>query len=115
MHELSVASDMIRIISDVLEGPRRLERVNVTIGPLSGISPDSLSFCFATVARESGFGEPELHIEEIAARLVCLDCGTEYNARDFYDGCPDCGSIMRRILTGSEFTIDSVELEDGED
>ena len=113
MHELSIARDMTLIIGRAIGGPRPLDRVNVTIGPLSGISPESLRFCFGEVASTEGFGRPELVITEIAASLVCLDCETEYNTRDFYDGCPSCGSINRKILSGREFTVDSVEFDEG--
>ncbi|MCK4807124.1 MAG: hydrogenase maturation nickel metallochaperone HypA [Candidatus Aegiribacteria sp.] len=115
MHELSLAHDMTRIIGNVLGRKVPLDRVNVTIGPLSGISPESLRFCFTEIAKIEGFGEPELVINLTKAKIICLECSTEYEAKDFYQGCPDCGSISRRILSGREFTVDSVELEEGND
>ncbi len=115
MHELSIATDMVRMIVGALEGPRRLSAVNITVGPLSGVSADALRFCFGEVASESGLGEPELRIDEPAARLVCRECGAGYEARDFYDGCPSCGSLMRRITSGDELCVDSVELDEEED
>jgi hydrogenase nickel incorporation protein HypA/HybF len=114
MHELSLAHDMTRIIGNVLGRKVPLDRVNVTIGPLSGISPESLKFCFTEIAKMEGFGEPELVINLTEAKLICLECGTEYQARDFYQGCPECGSISRKILSGREFTVDSVEIDEGE-
>jgi len=114
MHELSLAHDMTRIIGKALGRKIPLERVNITIGPLSGISPESLSFCFSEIAKLEGFGEPELVINQTEARLICLDCNIEYSAKDFYQGCPGCGSISRKILSGREFTVDSVEIEEGQ-
>ncbi|MFO8182842.1 MAG: hydrogenase maturation nickel metallochaperone HypA [Candidatus Aegiribacteria sp.] len=113
MHEMSLARDMTRIIGKTLGRKVRLEKVNITVGPLSGISPESLRFCFTEIARMEGFGEPELVIDKTEARLVCLECGEEYEAVDFYQGCPSCGSISRRILSGREFTVDSVEIDEG--
>lgn len=115
MHEMSLAQDMTRIIGDALGRKVRLQRVNITVGPLSGICGESLSFCFTEIAKMEGFGEPELVIRKTEARLVCLDCGSEYTAADFYQGCPECGSIARRILSGREFTVDSVEIDEGDD
>ncbi|OPL18677.1 MAG: hypothetical protein AVO35_04920 [Candidatus Aegiribacteria sp. MLS_C] len=112
MHEMSMAKDMTRIIGRTLGRKVNLERVNVTVGPLSGISPESLRFCFTEIARMEGFGEPELVITTTEARMVCLECGHEYSASDFYQCCPVCGSISRRILSGRELTVDSVEIED---
>ncbi len=115
MHEMSLAKDMTRIIGNALGRKVHLDRVNVTIGPLSGISPESLRFCFTEIAKMDGFGEPELVITKTEALIVCLDCDTQYSATDFYQGCPSCGSIHRRILSGREFTVDSVEIEEGDD
>lgn len=115
MHELSLAKDMTRIIGKVLGGCRPLDTVNITIGPLSGISPESLRFCFTEVAKMEGFGEPRLVITETEAKLICLDCNVEYQAKEFYQGCPSCGSFNRRILSGREFTVDSVEIMEGTD
>jgi hydrogenase nickel incorporation protein HypA/HybF len=115
MHELSLATDMTRIIGNTLGRKIHLSRVNITIGPLSGISPESLRFCFTEIAKMEGFGEPELVITKTRARIVCLECESEYEAKDFYQGCPECGSISRRILSGREFTVDSVEIEEGND
>ena len=112
MHEMSLAQDMTRIIGEALGGKRPLARVNITIGPLSGISPESLRFCFTEIAKMEGFGEPELVVTHTEARLVCLDCGVSYQAADFYQGCPECDSLRRRIVSGREFTVDSVEIEE---
>jgi len=51
MHEMSLAMDMTRIIGEALGRKAPLERVNITVGPLSGISPESLRFCFTEIAR----------------------------------------------------------------
>ena len=114
MHELSLAHDMTRIIGNSLGRKVPLDRVNITVGPLSGISPESLKFCFTEIAKLEGFGEPELVIRQTEARIICLDCDTEYEARDFYQGCPHCGSLSRKILSGREFTVDSVEIDEGD-
>lgn len=115
MHELSLAKDMTRIIGKAIGGVRPLDTVNITVGPLSGISSESLRFCFTEVAKMEGFGEPKLVITETEAKLICLDCSIEYQAKEFYQGCPSCGSFSRRILSGREFTVDSVEIEEGTD
>jgi len=114
MHEFSMATDIAGIIIRVLGGPRKLDRVNLTIGPLAAVSPESLRFCFAELAGSLGLGSPELVIDEVPAGLVCLDCGLEYRTGSFDLGCPRCGSIMRRILSGGEFTVDSVELSESD-
>lgn len=112
MHELSIAESMLSAIEDQLGGVKRLVGAQVTLGPLAGICPSALSFGFAEVADARGFGRPELTINEVPARLVCLACHEEYTAADLMELCPHCGHLERTVLSGDEFTLDSVELEE---
>lgn len=110
MHEYSLAQDMAEIIVSALGGPRLLASVTVVIGPLSGVSGESLSFCFAEVASRRGLGRPELVVRKTMAEMLCSQCGHPWRSDDFSPGCPACGSWDRRIVSGREFFVESVEL-----
>ncbi len=110
MHELSIAEEMLRVIGDAIGGSRPLGRVSLVVGPLSGVSADSLRFCMAEMAREQGFGTPEIDVSEPPARVACRSCGAGYEPGDFYDSCPLCGSPDKTILSGRECTVESVDL-----
>lgn len=113
MHELSVATDMLKIIEEDLGGKQELACVRVTLGPLAGICAESLTFCFTEVAEQEGFGRPTLAITEVPARARCAACSKEYDlAADLLMLCPECESPARKILSGQEFTLDSVECEE---
>jgi hydrogenase nickel incorporation protein HypA/HybF len=112
LHELSIAEDMFRVIEKALGCRRELCTVTLVLGPLSGVSGEALRFCFGEVASSRGFGRPELVIRRTPARIECSDCGLGYEAEDFYDGCPSCGSLNRRILSGRECMVESVEIEE---
>lgn len=111
MHELAIAEHMFEIISKNIDGKKDLERVSITLGPLSGISAESLSFCFDEVAFTKGFGKPLLLINKTLANIRCRNCNIEYKTDDFYNICPNCSSVDKEILSGNEFTIDSVEVK----
>lgn len=110
MHEFSIAESIVDIVGKAIGPKREVLSVHLTLGPLSGISSEALRFCFTEVAKQKGFGSPELVICEVAARLHCNDCGTDYEGMDFFEGCPDCQSLNRTILSGREFTVDSAEV-----
>lgn len=110
MHELAIAEHMFEIISKSINGKKELERVSITLGPLSGISAEALSFCFEEVAFARGFGKPVLLIEKTLANIRCRNCNTNYKTDDFYNICPKCSSIDKEILSGDEFAINSVEI-----
>ncbi|MFC1584111.1 hydrogenase maturation nickel metallochaperone HypA [Fibrobacterota bacterium] len=110
MHELSIAHDMLELITDRLGGKKDLKTVTVTVGPLSGISPEALHFCFTESAGQQGFGTPELKIQIIKAKARCGNCGALYQLKDFYSACPECDSFDREVLSGDRFTLDTVEI-----
>jgi hydrogenase nickel incorporation protein HypA/HybF len=113
MHELSLAEEMLQMIAGVIGSGSRLERVNIVIGPLSGVSADSLRFCFTELAAMRGFGSPDLVVDETAASIRCRSCGLSYEVHEFTEGCPVCGSLERDILSGMECTLESIEVDDG--
>jgi hydrogenase nickel incorporation protein HypA/HybF len=112
MHEVSIAEDIMQAIERSLGQKTPLKTVSMTIGPLSGVSPDSLAFCFPIVARQCGFGSPHLRIDRVKARIRCAKCGNDYELTDFHEACPRCGSRAREVLSGSELSVDSVETEE---
>ena len=112
MHELSIAEDILKIVSPRIGAQHSLSAVHLTLGPLSGVSTESLRFCFPEVAEMHGFGRPSLIVDELPAQMHCLDCGCEYALRRFSDGCPGCGSLLRDVRSGSEFMIDWIEVRD---
>jgi hydrogenase nickel incorporation protein HypA/HybF len=114
MHEYSLAQDMAEVIISALGGARRLAAVTVVMGPLSGVSWESLSFCFTEIASTKGLGSPELVVRKTVAEMRCSQCGHVWHSDDFEPGCPACGSWDRRIVSGREFFVESVEF-DGED
>lgn len=113
MHEYSIAQDMIGLIERTLGARRELLAVTVTIGPLSGVSPESLRFCFSEIAGQNGFGTPELRVSCPPARIRCRSCDLEYETADLRSGCPSCSSPDMQVLSGRQCILDSVEIEDG--
>ena len=112
MHEFSVAEGMVTAIEGSVRSPAKLVSVRVTIGPLAGISGEVLAFCFPEVANARGFGKPVLAITYVQARMQCVPCTCEYLVDSVYVTCPSCGSLDRLVLSGREFMIDSVEVEE---
>jgi len=112
MHEVSIAESILDLIERQLGEPHELSDVELRIGPLSGVSPDSLLFCFATVAKERGFGEPVLTVDRTLVDIHCEACQTRYQVPDPIDHCPKCGSWKRTILAGDELQLLSATLRE---
>ena len=116
MHEMGIALEIIEIatasipphLKDV-----RVDRVNLEVGKLSAIVPESLRFCFEVAARETRLEGASLVIEELAVQARCKDCGKEWTIDGPAFSCPECGRGQIDILSGRELDIKSIEIAEG--
>ena len=113
MHELSIAMEILDLVQPSLPAGGKIHAVQVTAGLLSGICSDSLTFCFTEMASQAGHPGAKLRIHRPPALCRCHFCKHEYSVDQVETPCPTCHSFERTLLSGSEFTVDSIEIEDG--
>ncbi|MDD2603750.1 MAG: hydrogenase maturation nickel metallochaperone HypA [Desulfobacterales bacterium] len=117
MHEMGLALEIIDIatasIPADLKGAR-VQRVNLTVGKLSAVVPDSLRFCFQVASRETPLEGASLNIEEVPVVARCLQCGNEWTIEEPVFRCPACDSPRIQVVSGRELDIRSIELEEKE-
>jgi hydrogenase nickel incorporation protein HypA/HybF len=106
MHELAIAESVLETIT-ARTGTRTVRGVCLEIGRLSGVSVDSLRFCFELAAAGTGVDGAELEILEPAGRARCGTCSEEFVLEDRILLCA-CGSSDVRVLAGEELRIVSV-------
>jgi hydrogenase nickel incorporation protein HypA/HybF len=111
MHELSIADAVVTIASRHAAG-RRVTRVDVKVGHLRQVVPDSLTFAFELVAARTELEGAELVIEEVPATVRCRPCAAETTLQQFPAHCTACGSFDVELEGGDELLVDSIELED---
>jgi hydrogenase nickel incorporation protein HypA/HybF len=110
MHELGITRNIVAIASDAANG-RRVLRVTLEVGRLSGVMTDAIAFCFPVVAEGTVLQGAELDILAIGGRARCSACGSEFEISSLYAPCP-CGSRQVERLQGDELLIKSIELEE---
>jgi hydrogenase nickel incorporation protein HypA/HybF len=110
MHELSIAVNIVAIVAEAAKG-RRVRRVTLEIGKLSGVVPDAIMFCFDVVTQGTAVEGAALDVRETAARARCLDCGAEFAVPDFLTSCA-CGSHRLMYLAGEELNVKSMEVDE---
>ena len=112
MHELAVTQNILAL---ALQYGNEAEAAQVTdlylvIGPFSSIVDDSVQFYWDIVAEGTICQGATLHFERIPARLVCQDCGTEYELQHELEFCPACQSSHVKIIQGDEFRLESIDI-----
>lgn len=107
MHELGIASNIVAIVADASKG-RRVRRVTLEIGKLSGVMSAAVAFCFDAVAQGTAVEGAELEIREIDGLARCQSCGGEFAAETLFTPCA-CGSRRLVFVRGEELNVKSAE------
>jgi hydrogenase nickel incorporation protein HypA/HybF len=110
MHELGISRNIVAIAEEAAKG-RRVRRVIVEIGELSGVMPDAIAFCFDVVAQGTSLERCALDIRKIAGRARCSACDSEIDAPTLLTPC-GCGCRKLVYLRGTEMNVKSIEIEE---
>lgn len=108
MHELAITESVVQAVTERLPDAT-VRCVYLEIGPLSGVVPDSVRFCFDLVTEGTNLAGAKLEISQPSARCACADCGHEFAPDGPIPICP-CGSAAVSVLSGQELRITAVEV-----
>lgn len=108
MHELSIAESVVDMVVD-RTGGRRIERVRLRIGRLSGVVAEALEFCFELAMAGTPLEGAVLEIEQPVGEAHCRTCAEDFVLSDLILLCP-CGSADVDVLAGRELLVTSVEM-----
>lgn len=128
MHELSLAQSLIDQLLALAEEHKasKVSKVNVVIGPFSGVVADSFSFGFdALKTNHEKILLAELILDRPAPTYYCLDCQNTFStqlkdtdARVALAGeysrekkCPHCSSRQLSPKGGCEMILKQIEME----
>ena len=123
MHELALSKAIVDTALRHCDG-RKVTVVRTRVGALRQVVPHTLRFNFQIVTRGTQCEGAMLEFERIAARLRCLDCGSEWDpapppaaqARELVPPasfrCPRCGAGESEVIAGEELEIESIDVEE---
>lgn len=123
MHELSLAGAIQETALRHADG-KPVRSVQMRIGRLRQVVPDSLRFYFGVVTKDTLSDGAELELELIDALLRCGDCGREWDPapRPAEDEsqlllppmfrCPQCSAGGAEVVRGEEFEVESIVIEE---
>jgi hydrogenase nickel incorporation protein HypA/HybF len=114
MHEASMVESLIEMVQHAAPEGRRVRRVDVKVGLLTGVSPEALHFYFEAMREETLGLQAELFVTVEPLRAHCDACGRDHSFREATWMCPDCGQHPLSYQNGDELHVCSFEVEDGE-
>jgi hydrogenase nickel incorporation protein HypA/HybF len=110
VHELSICGSIADIVTRRAAG-RPVQVINVRVGQLRQVVPDTLVYCWELVSAETPLAGSRISIEAVPARIRCRACDqvTDVGAIPVF-ACGGCGGFDAEVVSGEEFLITSLEL-----
>jgi hydrogenase nickel incorporation protein HypA/HybF len=111
VHELSLSSAVLDTALRHADG-HRVKAVELTIGALRQVVPSSLEFYWEIVARDTACEGARLELNLVEARVRCKACETAWTLDDPIFRCPSCEDSDVEVLAGTEFFVESIDVEE---
>jgi hydrogenase nickel incorporation protein HypA/HybF len=113
MHEVSIMAEAVRMAAETAQtaGARRVTRLRLRVGALSGVVPEALQFAWDVVGRGTPVENGTLEIESVPAVYWCATCQVEFEGQEFLSECLRCHEFSGDLRRGRELEIAAVELE----
>ena len=116
MHELPVTKSILGIVLRHAEmrGVSKVLAIDLAIGALSDLEAEWLQEYFDHLSKGTPAAGAKLRIHRSPLTFVCEPCSREFTAtREELEtaSCPVCGSREASILSGTAYTVESMEAE----
>ena len=89
-----------------------MRAVNIRIGALRQVVPETLSYCWSLVNEGGLLDGAVLDIDFVGAEAQCDDCGARTKFGRGAWGCGACGGRRVRVVAGEEFDVVSIDVDD---
>lgn len=110
MHELSLCRSIFAIV-DRARGPRSVTSVQVQVGHLRQVVPETLVHCWQVVTDDTPLGGSVLEVDHIPIELRCTGCSATTSApHRLVLTCGTCGSGDVAVTRGEELMVMSMQL-----
>jgi hydrogenase nickel incorporation protein HypA/HybF len=93
-------------------GDRQITTLHLALGELSELDRNALQRHWDELSRGTLAERAQLHFRLIQAEVQCMACFAKYHPVSGEIHCPHCGSYGAKILSGEEFHLESIELDD---
>jgi hydrogenase nickel incorporation protein HypA/HybF len=102
----SVLNNVLRRASGL-----RIKGIHLMIGELVNMTDESIRSSWNNTAKGTLAEGAILHIRRVPAELQCMACFHKYHPNSPEFSCPRCGSVGAKVVTGEEFSVETVDLE----
>ena len=114
MHELAVTQSILDISLNAAreQGASRIRAIKLRLGPFSGIVPECIQMYLEVLAKGTPAEGAVVIAQTVPLKVRCNQCGKESEITRQRIACPFCGGIDLKTLSGREFMVDSIQVDD---
>lgn len=113
MHELGIMESTLALVQRhaAEQHARRVTRIVLRIGAISGVETEALRFAFEAVSPGTPAEGAEFAIESVPVTVHCPTCDRDFAGDDqgYIYTCPHCGDLCGDIRTGRELELSRIE------
>lgn len=94
------------------EQQRRIRSLHLALGEISELDRDLIQVHWDAISRGTPAEGAQLRFHLIPAEVQCMACFARYHPLGGQIHCPFCGSYGAKVLSGEEFYLERIELDD---
>jgi hydrogenase nickel incorporation protein HypA/HybF len=91
---------------------KRILALHLVLGEISELDQNSIQKHWSEISQGTPAQHAQLHFRFIEAEVQCMACFAKYHPLNGEIHCPHCGSYGAKVLSGEEFYLESIELDD---
>ena len=113
MHELSIASDILRCAVEAAgrHGAVRIQELVVEVGPMRQVVAEALRTAFEVISEGTPAQGAAMKVIETAIKATCRGCGCGFEPTIDNCLCPQCKKADVEITAGNDIVLKSVSCE----
>lgn len=114
MHELGVTQSILDIsLSEASKyNAKKITEIKISIGVMAGMVPECIQEYFNIISEGTIAHKAKLSFKKIPVTFECCDCGEKYSSEKISFRCKNCGTNRVKILSGKEFFVESIDIDD---
>lgn len=113
MRELhAIQSILAKALLKARESNQRVRSLHLALGEMAELNRASMQKHWEEVSAGTPAERAQLHFRSVKAEVQCMACFQKYHPVNGIIHCPYCGSYGAKVLSGEEFSLESVELDD---
>ena len=112
MHEVGLMRSAIDLALEQVkaQGRKKIHRIDLSVGELSGVGPDALMFAFDVVSKVTLAEVADLHLMTEPTLVYCTYCRREFHPMSWIYACPHCQHLSNDIREGKDLKLVSLEI-----